>query len=66
MRKGRYPGGPKSLIYDKKAWNGGASDERVDELWQCQEEGKREKSRGEEGRGGGSVSRRGESEGRCV
>lgn len=33
MRKGRYPGGKKGLIYSSRVINGGASDERVGELW---------------------------------
>jgi len=41
VRKGKYPGGRKNFIYDKKVWNGGASDERVEELWERHEEGKR-------------------------
>lgn len=33
VRKGRYPGGPKSFIYSTKVINGGASSERVRQLW---------------------------------
>lgn len=32
VRKGRYPGGRKSLIYSEEVWNGGASNEEVREL----------------------------------
>lgn len=59
MRKGKYPGGPKEFIYDKKVWNGGASDERVAELWERQEEGKRMKME----KNGGGVNRRGSQRG---
>jgi len=33
VRKGRYPGGPKSLIESRYVLNGGASDAEVDRLW---------------------------------
>lgn len=49
------------MIYDKKVWNGGASDERVEELWERQEEGKRVKM--EKKNGSGAVSRRGSQRG---
>ena len=26
VRKGKYPGGPKNLVFDEKLWNGGASE----------------------------------------
>lgn len=32
VRKGKWPGGPKSLIFCRKVWNGGASEGRVEEL----------------------------------
>lgn len=52
MRKGKYPGGRKNFIYDKKVWNGGVSDERVEKLWERHEEGKRARVEKE---GGGVV-----------
>jgi len=45
VRKGKYPGGEKRFIYSKIIWNGGASDERVDELWEIQREKERERER---------------------
>lgn len=33
MRKGYYPGGKKAFIYSEVVWNGGASNRKVDELW---------------------------------
>jgi len=48
VRKGKYPGGKKSYIFSKVIWNGGATDERVDELWELE----REKERGKESRVG--------------
>jgi len=32
VRKGRYPGGPKWGIFDRRVWNGCASEGRVEEL----------------------------------
>lgn len=32
VRKGRYPGGPKPLLYSRRVTNGDASDERVRQL----------------------------------
>lgn len=49
VRKGKYPGGPKTLIYDRKVWNGGASERKVEELRLGMEEGRR--GRSEVGRG---------------
>ena len=43
MRKGKYPGGPKNLVFDEKLWNGGASEGEVDELWEKREEKKKGK-----------------------
>ena len=40
MRKGKYPGRPKSLVFDEKVWNGGASEGEVDELWEKRKKGK--------------------------
>lgn len=37
VRKGRYPGGPKPLIYSKRVINGDASDERVRQLWMAEQ-----------------------------
>ncbi|KUJ16373.1 uncharacterized protein LY89DRAFT_782637 [Mollisia scopiformis] len=45
VRKGRFPGGRKSFIYSQQVINGGASDERVRELWKA-------KCRAEEGGNG--------------
>ena len=36
VRKGKYPGGRKAMIYSEKVWNGGASNEHVRELWEAQ------------------------------
>ena len=58
VRKGKYPGGPKCLIFDTKVCNGGASDWEVDELWDRQEAAKREKRRRRKDRNG-VFSRRG-------
>lgn len=33
VRKGRYPGGRKPMIYSERVWNGGASRETVKLLW---------------------------------
>jgi len=40
VRKGKWPGGPKTLIFDRKVWRGGASVERVRDLWE-EKEGKK-------------------------
>lgn len=48
-----YPGGPKSLIYDRRVWNGGESDRKVEELRLGMEEGGRRKREGEGERGSG-------------
>ena len=60
MRKGRYPGGPKWGIFDRRVWNGCASEGRVEELRVGGEEGgwggvrKRFEEREESGVCGGS------------
>jgi hypothetical protein len=41
VRKGRYPGGPKTGIYSEEVWNGGASNQHVRELWEDEQEEKR-------------------------
>lgn len=48
VRKGRYPGGRKAGIYSENVWNGGASNEKVKELWikQQRELEEKEMSRG--------------------
>ena len=33
VKKGRYPGGPKSFLQSKNVLNGGASDAEVERLW---------------------------------
>jgi hypothetical protein len=33
VKKGKYPGGDKTLIRSKKVLNGGASDQEVDRLY---------------------------------
>ncbi|KAM3071097.1 hypothetical protein ACMFMG_010003 [Clarireedia jacksonii] len=38
VRKGKYPGGPKSFICSELVWNGGASNRRVEELRQKEED----------------------------
>lgn len=43
VKKGRYPGGPKPLLYSKRVINGDASDERVRQLWRADQRAKEEK-----------------------
>lgn len=43
VRKGKYPGGPKSFIYSRRVINGDASDERVRQLWEAEQRAKDEK-----------------------
>lgn len=43
VKKGRYPGGPKPLLYSKRVINGDASDERVRQLWRAEQRAKEEK-----------------------
>lgn len=38
VRKGKYPGGPKSFICSELVWNGGASNRHVEELRQKEED----------------------------
>jgi len=51
IRKGRYPGGPKTLIYDEKVLNGGADEDMVEELRVDEQE--RRMAKEEKRRGGG-------------
>lgn len=44
VKKGRYPGGPKPLLYSRRVINGDASDERVRQLWVAEQRAKEEKS----------------------
>lgn len=37
VQRGRYPGGPKSLIYSRRVINGDASEERVRELLRAEQ-----------------------------
>lgn len=71
VKKGRYPGGPKPLLYSKRVINGDASDERVRQLWRAEQRAKEEKmarkntgssrfgmiGRGNSTMGGGSMRR---------
>lgn len=43
VRKGKYPGGPKSFIYSRRVINGDASDERVRQLWKEEQRAKEDK-----------------------
>lgn len=43
VKKGKYPGGPKSFIYSTRVINGDASDERVRQLWKAEQRAKDEK-----------------------
>lgn len=43
VRKGKYPGGPKSFIYSRRVINGDASDERVRQLWRAEQRAKEDK-----------------------
>lgn len=43
VRKGRYPGGPKPLLYSKRVTNGDASDERVRRLWREEQSAREDK-----------------------
>jgi hypothetical protein len=38
VRKGKYPGGPKSFICSELVWNGGATNRHVEELRQKEED----------------------------
>lgn len=60
VRKGRYPGGRKAGIYSENVWNGGASNEKVKELWIKQQ---RELEEKEMSRGGSWLSRKGTKKG---
>lgn len=52
VQRGRYPGGPKSMVYSRRVINGDASDERVRRLWEAEQRAKEEKLlRRREGRG---------------
>lgn len=57
VRKGRYPGGPKWLIFDRKVWNGCASDQKVEELRRGMEEVRWRKGGGRKGGGVDGVGR---------
>lgn len=43
VKKGRYPGGPKPLIYSRRVINGDASDEKVRQLWRAEQRAQEEK-----------------------
>jgi len=43
--KGRYPGGRKAGIHSERVWNGGASNARVQELWERERRKEREGGR---------------------
>lgn len=54
VRKGRYPGGPKPLIYSRRVINGDASDERVRQLWRAEQRA----SMGQDAGGDGDLRKR--------
>lgn len=65
VRKGRYPGGPKWGIFDRRVWNGCASEGRVEELRVAGRRGKGGGRRGDgiDAVGSQSNSRKGRSRG---
>jgi hypothetical protein len=56
VRKGRYPGGRKTGIYSQEVWNGGASNEKVRELYERQRRRDEEKMVKRKSRGSRSLS----------
>jgi len=56
VQKNKWPGGEKTFIFSRIVWNGGASDERVEELWQ-EEQARREGRRGSRRRGSRMVEK---------
>ncbi|KAL2051403.1 hypothetical protein ABVK25_008270 [Lepraria finkii] len=57
VRKGKRPGGLKSLVLDETVWNGGASEEEIDELREKREEKRRwKRGSGYDGRSQGYMT----------
>lgn len=58
VKKGRYPGGPKPLLYSRRVTNGNASDERVRQLWREEEQRRADRADKKLSREGSSAAKR--------